>query len=346
MRCAIQLCLVTAVLVLLSGNAQAVSVGTVPVGNVGNTADINTTFGAIAYDYNIGTYEVTAAQYTEFLNAVADTDTYGLYNPSMTVVDDGDPETAPQTGCDIQQSGSPGSYAYSVAVDRANRPVNFVSWGDAARFANWMYNGQPTGAQGPGTTETGSYSLSGAISDAALQLVTREASATWVIPTEDEWYKAAYHKNNGNTGDYWTYPTQSDSYPGRDLADVSGNNSNHYGLPYPIESPYYTNTVGDFQLSDSPYGTFDQGGNVFEWNEALLTDTNPGDARGIRGGGFGSGDNQTTLDQNALLPSTERSDIGFRLVQLDTVPIPEPSSLSLLATALIGLLAGARRKRK
>ena len=36
--------------------------------------------GSVGYNYNIGKYEVTAGQYTEFLNAVARTDTYGLYN--------------------------------------------------------------------------------------------------------------------------------------------------------------------------------------------------------------------------------------------------------------------------
>ena len=50
-------------------------------------------------------------------------------------------------GCKIQRSGSSGSYTYSVAADWANRPVNYVSWGDAARFANWLHNGQPTGAK-------------------------------------------------------------------------------------------------------------------------------------------------------------------------------------------------------
>ena len=50
-------------------------------------------------------------------------------------------------GCKIQRSGSSGSYTYSVAADWANRPVNYVSWGDAARFANWLHNGQPTGAR-------------------------------------------------------------------------------------------------------------------------------------------------------------------------------------------------------
>ena len=66
-------------------------------------------------------------------------------------------------GCKIQRIGTAGSYTYSVAADRANRPVNWVSWGDAARFTNWLHNGQPIGAQGLGTTENGAYYLNGAI---------------------------------------------------------------------------------------------------------------------------------------------------------------------------------------
>ena len=76
--------------------------------------------GAVGYTYNIGKYEVTAGQYTEFLNAVAKTDTYGLYNTNMW---------SSTYGCKIQQSGSSGSYTYSVASDYANRPVNYVAPG-------------------------------------------------------------------------------------------------------------------------------------------------------------------------------------------------------------------------
>ena len=83
--------------------------------------------------YAIGKYEVTAGQYTEFLNAKAKTDTYGLYNTNMW---------SDTYGCKIQQTGSSGSYAYSVAADYANRPVNYVSFWDAARFTNWLHNGQ------------------------------------------------------------------------------------------------------------------------------------------------------------------------------------------------------------
>ena len=59
--------------------SQAVNIDTVLVGNTGNTDD-DTGYGAVDYEYNIGKYEVTAGQYTEFLNAVAETDTYDLYH--------------------------------------------------------------------------------------------------------------------------------------------------------------------------------------------------------------------------------------------------------------------------
>ncbi|MHC4066385.1 MAG: SUMF1/EgtB/PvdO family nonheme iron enzyme, partial [Planctomycetota bacterium] len=126
-------------------------IDTVTVGNPGNADDTHGDgYGGVAYIYNIGKYEVTAGQYCEFLNAVADTDTYGLYNTDMW---------SDTYGCKIQRSGSSPNYTYSVAPDWADRPVNYVSWGDAARFANWLHNGQPTGPQDLTTTEDGSYFL-------------------------------------------------------------------------------------------------------------------------------------------------------------------------------------------
>ena len=92
---------------------------------------------------------MTIGQYTAFLNAVAATDTYSLYNASMTT----DLNVA-----DISRSGSSASYTFSVlntGGDSSNRPITYVSWFDAARFANWIANGQPTGAQSSTTTESG-----------------------------------------------------------------------------------------------------------------------------------------------------------------------------------------------
>ena len=138
------------------------------VGNPGNADDTHGDgYGGVDYTYNIGKFEVTAGQYTEFLNAVAATDTYGLYSTYMW---------RDSWGCKIQRSGSSGSYAYSVASDWADRPVNYVRWGDAARFSNWLTNGMPTGAQDLTTTEDGPYFLNGATSEAALQARRSEHS--------------------------------------------------------------------------------------------------------------------------------------------------------------------------
>ena len=95
------------------------------------------------------------------------------------------------------------------------------------------------------------------------------------MTSEDEWYKAAYYKGGGTNAGYWDYPTQSNTAPsnvGRWLHDP-GNNANYYDQRlYRIGSPYYRTNVGEFENSASAYGTFDQGGNVWEWNEGIMED--------------------------------------------------------------------------
>ncbi|MFH1418471.1 MAG: SUMF1/EgtB/PvdO family nonheme iron enzyme [Planctomycetota bacterium] len=324
---------------VVNGNCDhcGVVIETVTVGNPGNAGEWSgesyggygpdRICGAVDYVYNIGKFEVTAGQYTKFLNAVAATDTYGLYNENM----DGR-----FYGCQITQNGTSGSYTYDFSgcpsgteADWADRPVNYVSWGDAARFANWLHNGQPTGAQDLTTTEDGSYYLDGAITSPELMAITREADATWVIPSEDEWYKAAYHKNDGVTGNYFDYPTSSDSVPGYvnnsgnlsgtgDVFTEGGTDPGNYatydgdGDPDGIGSPYYRTAVGEWENSDSPYGTFDQGGNVWEWNEAVI-----GYYRGVRGGSFiGDGNNLHAAIRADDYPPNEKYFGGFRVAEV------------------------------
>ena len=331
------------VLALSATTALAeVTLEIVPVGNQGNAADV-TGYGAVGYAYNIGAYEVTAGQYVEFLNAVAATDTYGLYNASMN---------SDSEGCQITQNGSSGSYTYDfsgrpsgTAADWQDRPVNYVSWGDAARFANWLHNGQPglvtPVSQDLNSTENGAYYLDGAITNEALIAVSRVADWKWSIPSEDEWYKAAYHKNDGDTGNYFDYPTSSDNTSApllsKDLIDPDpGNNATFYATAYTIGSPYYRTEVGAHENSESPYDTFDQGGNLWEWNDAVIS----GSSRGARGGYYYYFSDGLAASHRigGLLPSYELKLIGFRVAS-----IPEPGSITLLLCGLLSLIC-LRRK--
>ena len=312
------------------------SLETVAVGDPGNTGElsgyeqgIDRICGAVGYAYNIGKYEVTAGQYTQFLNAVADADTYGLYNADMW---------SNSYGCKIQQTGSPGSFSYSVDPNWANRPVNYVSFGDSARFANWLHKGQPIGAQGLSTTEDGAYFLNGATTNAQLLAVSRESDWKWAITGEDEWYKAAYYKGGSTNAGYWDYPTATDSTPSNDLLTPDpGNNASFYQDGHTLDSPYYRTEVGEFENSDSPYGTFDQGGNVWEWNESILY----GSYHGLRGGSFyGHHDYYLRASHRNYgddSPADEGLYVGFRVSE-----VPEPGTLSILALCLVGSLT--RRK--
>ncbi len=306
-----------------------VVIDTVTVGNPGNAGELSgegaggfgpdRICGAVDYVYDIGQFEIAAAQYTEFLNAVAKSDSYGLYSEYMN---------SNLYGCQITRTGSDGSYVYdfsggtveapgSTAADWAERPVNFVSWGDAARFCNWLHNGQPSGAQDLTTTEDGSYYLDGEVGGAGLALIVRETDATWVIPTEDEWYKAAYHKNDGVTVNYFDYPTSSDSLPSNHVVEPDpGNSANFYYLTFTLDGPFWRTEIGEFENSASPYGTYDQGGNVWEWNDSLVTES----TRMLRGGSFGDGGQDIGLraacrDQGTA-PLTENFHIGFRVARV------------------------------
>lgn len=214
------------------------------------------------------------------------------------------------TSTGITQSGSSGSYTYTVTSELANRPVVYVSWYDAARFANWMMNGQ-----GGGDMETGAYTLNGATSG----IITANIGAQVYLPTEDEWYKAAYY-SAANTS-YSLYPNGQDT--------ISTANANYGDV---VGS---TTDVGSYSGDGSSYGTFDQGGNVWEWTETVIS----GSGRGRRGGSFLGGEaNLRASSRSSSFPTSEFDTIGFRVAS-----VPEPTSMVL--TMLASGMMLIRRKR-
>jgi len=297
------------------------------IGNPRNKADNRTGFGRVQQTFWIGTYEVTIRQYCDFLNAVASQeDRYGLYDPAMFFV---------KNCAGIVQSGSPGAYTYTPlnnAGDSSQRPITYVSWFDVARFANWMSNGQPVGPQGPTTTEDGAYRLDGAVGGTAVRrnLVNPNVGGapTFYLPTENQWYKAAYYSptlDNGKGG-YYRYATASDTAPSNRVGgeanmanfidDYSG--TYFYSVPqtrYIRLDQNYLFDVGAYTASPSYYGTFDQSGNSYNWNDL---DGRSSPLRGLRGGFFFAGApsvQSTTFSQ--ATPGREEADTGFRLASPD-----------------------------
>jgi formylglycine-generating enzyme required for sulfatase activity len=322
-------------LIVATAPAQ-ISITTVPVGNPGNAPDILTGYGAVGYDYRIATSEVTVSQYAAFLNAVADADPNGLFNANMY---------NNQNIRGIQRAGASGSYVYTV-IGSADHPISYVSWYDAARFVNWLENGQPTGAQGVGTTETGVYNLFGASSGWFPR--NSPTGIDWGLPSENEWYKAAYYDSSSSS--YYLYPTANNAVPNsRNVNGIDSNSGNFYRYVAPggpVNGGYavtgstaysttqnYLTDVGGYSLALSPYGTFDQGGNVNEWNDGV------GNVL-YRGGAWNV--NETSLrstTRNLANPISETSSLGFRVVI-----VPEPAVGGMLALG-IALLAFAQARR-
>jgi len=277
----------------------------VTVGNAGNAADTGSTYpgyGAVSYSYQIGAYDVTGLQYTAFLNAVGSTDTYALYNTGM-----GTNTNVAQ----ISRSGTAGTYTYAVLNSTGNRPISYVSWFDSARFSNWMSNGQLRGAQNSATTENGAYNVNGAISGNAVAANATNPNTglapTFRMPLENEWYKAAYYSPNyggAGVGGYYAFATQNDTAPGTTIGS-SANQSNY-------NNAIGTATdVGSFSGSGSFYRTFDQSGNVFQWNDQ---DGTAGSSRGLWGGHWGNSSyNVSSSNRLDIDPSIELYLIGFRL---------------------------------
>jgi len=323
----------------LCSAAHAVTIDMVTVGNPGNAND-TTGFGAVATSFQIMKYEFTNQLYTEFLNSVdtSGTNPNSVYNTNMG--------SNARGGISFTSGNASGS-KYATKSNMGDKPVNYVSWFDAARVSNWYQNG----ATGTSSMETGAYTLNNATSGNAPAV---NSGATFYAPTEDQWYKAAYYKGGGTSAGYWNYATQSDSAPttvtagltGIGSAGSTGNFANYNNSAIWNSQTGNVTTVGT-NGGLSAYGAFDMSGNVSEWND--LTGAS-GSSRGVRGGGWsGIASGVSSSFSLSLDPFFESPNVGFRLASPVSGPsgVPEidPNSLGSVLALVLGSLGLLERRR-
>jgi len=201
-----------------------------------------------------------------------------------------------------------GGYPLHAGNWTGDQPVAEIRWHDMAMFCNWLTSGN---------IMNGAYTIDGGANytvTAIDRTVTTYGNTVYVIPTEDEWYKAAYYDPNkpGGAG-YYDFPTGSDTQP--DGLDSSGDtefevvcdDGYNQGLPNDVDN------AGSL----SPYGTMGQGGNVYELTE---TEHSAGYCV-MRGSSWGAGADRTGYNWRFSHSYTnEQSHVGFRVASIFNVP--------------------------
>ncbi len=273
----------------------------VTIGNPGN-ADDDTGYGSVAQTYRIGKYEVSESMIASY-NAL---------------------------------SGGP---SISTTAKGAAKPAGNLNWNEAARFVNWLNTSKGYSPAYKFTTNGGNDNIAlwtGADTGYDASNPFRNSKAYYFLPSEDEWYKAAYYDpaKNGGTGGYWNYATGSDTAPTA-VAGGTASGTAVYGQTVAAGPANVTNAGGL-----SPYGTMAQSGNVSEWNEsgALAPNDSATEARVYRGGNWANPSfSQSVTSRNSLQPDGEGA-IGFRVAS-----VPEPSAWILGLLSMTGMVL--RRKR-
>ncbi len=307
-----------AAVVSFGSGANQFNMEFVTIGNPNNAADTTgnpNSAGAVGYEYGIGKFEVSEDMITK-------------YNANF---------------------GTANSLVITKDTRGTNKPATGISWNEAARFVNWL------------NTSTGGFAAynftTGGVNDniavwTATDTLDYEATnpyrskrATYVLPSYNEWYKAAYYDPNKSGGaGYWDYATGSDSEP---TAVVSGTTAG---------TAVYDGQTGPADVTQagglSPYGVMGLNGNAREWEESstFLDNSSGSSSRGIRGGNWLNGSNGlSSSTRGSTGPSNESFLLGFRVASLSSSAppaVPEPSMMVIGTLFGIGGLMAKRRMKK
>ena len=305
--------LFAAVTLSIQHSAQADTFGTsgneftidfVDIGHAGNAAD-TTTYGAVPYEYRVGKYEISQDTITK---ATAS----GMANVTA------------------------GSWT-------GNQPAAYISWYEAAAFVNFLNTDSGKTAAYDLTINNGIWSMALWSSEQAWTAggtnLYRNKDAYYFLPSENEWYKAAYYNAAGTN--YFLYPTASSSVP---TAVASGTDAGSAVYNNVASVPAIVASAGGL----SPYGTMGQGGNVWEWSESAFDGTNSSssESRAIRGGDWQDPELYLRSSSRNLsgIPTSVSNIMGFRVASVPSLSIPEPSTYALLLLGAGAIYFWKRRK--
>ena len=271
----------------------------VNIGNTGNAAD-TTTYGAVPYEYRVGSYEITQ-------NAITKATASGMAN-------------------------------VTAGAWTGNQPAANISWYQAAAFVNFLNTSTGNTAAYDLTFSNGSWSMALWSSEQAWTAggtnLYRNKDAFYFLPSENEWYKAAYYNAAGSN--YFLYPTTSTNVPS---PVASGTNANTAVYAQTVEQgPAAVNLAGGL----SAYGTMGQGGNVWEWMETAAdgTNTTSDENRNLRGGTFAlTADPMRSVEFRSFGPASDNITFGFRVAS-----VPEPSTYALLLLGAGAMYLWKRRQ--
>ena len=243
------------------------------------------------------------------------------------------------SGSMVSNATASGLLNVSASLAGSNQPATNVTWYEAAAFVNWMNASK--GHQAAYNLNSQANFLTLWTSPEAWQAggenLYRHKDAVYFLPSENEWYKAAYHKNDGVTANYWDYATASNTIPTAVSSGTATGTAVFYNGINAYSSPANVSAVG----GASSYGTRGQNGNVDEMMESAFDSVNDqgNENRAYRGGyWFHTEDAMRSSGRFSRVSSGQSTDVGFRVAS-----VPEPSATILMVGSAVALLARRRR---
>ena len=236
----------------------------VTVGAPRNMPDVNRprvgTHGAVEHPFEIAKHRVSNAEYSDFLNRVARrADPHGLYHKNMRIR-----RTRSQDGS--------AHFEYAPEPGTAHLAVTFVTWFDTIRYCNWLHGGD---------SERGAYDIS-----TSNRVSPRKKDARYFLPTENEWYKAAYYD-----------PEK------KDYARFRRNPGGLLSLS--------TSRIRREKWHNSPWGMAGIDHRVWDWTESHAG----AQFRCVRSNSWFQGNNRQAAGRFYSNPGLELGNLGFRIAR-------------------------------